>query len=72
MSDTIKKGIGAVNELQVVLSNNNGSLYINGIQVQAFRGQPPKEGGAVGVFAQSAGEQQNEWRFFNITVVENQ
>jgi TIR domain len=72
MSDTIKKGIGAVNELQVVLSNNNGSLYINGIQVQTFRGQPPKEGGAVGVFAQSGGEQQSAWRFFNITVVENQ
>ena len=71
MSDTIKKGIGAVNELQVVLSNNNGLLYINGIQVQAFRGQPPKDGGAIGVFAWSA-SQQSEWRFFNITVVENQ
>ena len=72
MSDTIKKGIGAVNELQVVLSNNNGLLYINGVQVQAFRGQPPKDGGATGVYAQSESQQQNEWRFFNITVVENQ
>ena len=72
MSDTIKKGIGAVNKLQVVLSNNNGLLYINGVQVQAFRGQPPKDGGATGVYAQSESQQQNEWRFFNITVVENQ
>jgi hypothetical protein len=72
MSDTIKKGIGAVNELQVVLSNNNGLLYINGIQVQAFRGQPPKDGGAIGVYAQSESQQRSEWRFFNITVVENQ
>ena len=36
MSDTIKKGIGAVNELQVVLNNSNGWLYINGVRVQEF------------------------------------
>ena len=42
MSDTIKKGIGAVNKLQVVLNNSNGVLYINGVQVHEFRGQPPK------------------------------
>jgi hypothetical protein len=72
MSDTINKGIGAVNKLQVVLSNNNGLLYINGVQVQAFRGQPPKDGGATGLYAQSESQQQDEWRFLNITVVENQ
>ena len=72
MSDTIKKGIGAVNELQVVLNNRNGLLYINGVQVQEFRGQPPTDGGATGVFAGSGSHQQSEWRFLNITVVENQ
>ncbi len=72
MSDTIKKGIGAVNKLQVVLNNSNGVLYINGVQVHEFRGQPPKDGGATGLFAASDVHQQNEWRFLNITVVENQ
>jgi hypothetical protein len=72
ISDTIKKGTGAVNELQVVLNNRDGLLYINGVQVQEFRGQPPTDGGATGLFAQSEDHQQNEWRFLNITVVENQ
>jgi len=70
-SDAIKKGVGAVNELQVVLNNNRGMLYINGVQVQGFPGQPPKDGGAVGVYAESESQQQNEWKFLNITVVEN-
>ncbi len=72
MSDTIKKGIGAVNELRVVLNNRNSLLYINGVQVQEFRGQPPEDGGAIGVFAGSESHQQSEWRFLNITVVENE
>ena len=76
-SDTIKKGVGAVNELQVVLNNNNGLiyygvLYINGVRVQEFRGQPPPDGGATGLFASSESHQESEWRFLNITVVENQ
>jgi len=71
-SDAIKKGVGAVNELQVVLKDNHVMLYINGVQVQEIRGQPPNDGGAVGVYAESESQQQNEWRFLNIMVVENQ
>jgi hypothetical protein len=71
-SDAIKKGAGAVNELQVVLKNSTCSLYINGVQVREFRGQPPKERSAIGFYAQSEDLQQNEWRFLNVTVVENQ
>jgi hypothetical protein len=72
MSDAVKKGAGAVNELQVVLNDDNCLLYINGVQVREFRGQRPKEGGAIGVYAQSESQRRNEWRFLNITVVENQ
>ena len=72
MSDKIKKGTGAVNELQVVLHSSDGLLYINGSQVSEFHGQPPQAGGATGLYAQSEKEQANDWRFLNITVVENQ
>lgn len=72
MSDAIKKGIGAVNELQVVLIGANASFYINGTKVSDFLGQPPPDGGATGLYAASGVDQQNDWRFINITVVENQ
>jgi TIR domain len=72
MSDMVKKGTGAVNDLQVVLNNGKGLFYINGSQVSEFRGQSPQVGGATGLFAQSENEQANDWRFLNITVVENQ
>jgi len=71
-SDAIKTGIGAVNELQVVLIGAIASLYINGTKVNDFRGQPPPEGAATGLFAESETNRQNEWRFLKFTVVENQ
>ncbi len=71
-SDAIRKGVGRVNELQVVLNNTDGVLYINGTQVRDFRGQPPQNGGATGLFAQAENHQANDWRFLKITVVENQ
>jgi len=72
ISDTIKKGTGAVNELQVVVNDDKGWLYINGMQVGEFRGQPPQTGGATGIYAQSGDQQASDWRFLNIAVVENQ
>jgi hypothetical protein len=72
-SDTIKKGGGAVNEMQVVVNTTTriGLLYINGVQVFEFLGQPPQNGGSIGIYAESQERQQSEWRFQNITVVEN-
>jgi len=71
-SEAIKKGVGAVNEIQVVLNGNNGLLYINGTQVSEFRGNPPPTGGAVGVYAQTEAHRQNDWRFLKIAVVQDQ
>jgi hypothetical protein len=71
-SEAIKKGTGAVNDLQVVLNNDRGSFYINGSQVGEFRDQVPQVGGAMGLFAVSEIEQVNDWRFLNITIVQNQ
>jgi hypothetical protein len=70
-SEAIKKGTGAVNDLQVVLNNDKGFLYVNGSQVSEFRGQPPQVGGTMGLFAQSENEQVNDWRFLNFAIVEN-
>jgi hypothetical protein len=72
-SDTIKKGGGAANEMQIVFNTTTktGLLYINGVQVCEFLGQPPQNGGSIGIYAQSGDRQQSEWRFQNITVVEN-
>jgi TIR domain len=72
MSETIKKGTGAVNDLQVVLNSDRGLFYINGSQVSEFRGQAPQVGGAMGLFAQSENEQASDWRFLNFAIVENQ
>jgi len=70
-SNDIKKGLGVENELQVVLNGSNASYYINGTKVRDFIGQPPAEGGAVGLVAGSEPQQPDEWRFLGITVIEN-
>lgn len=71
-SDKVKKGVGAVNNLQVVLNSANATLYINGASVGTFRGQPPADGSATGIFAQSETHKADDWRFLNFTVIENQ
>ena len=71
-SEAIKKGADAVNDVQVVLNNDKALLYINGSQVSEFRGQEPRVGGAMGLFAQSESEQATDWRFLNFAIVENQ
>jgi hypothetical protein len=71
-SEAIKKGTGAVNDLQVVLNNDKALFYINGSQVSEFRGQEPQVGGPMGLFASSENEQASDWRFLNFAIVENQ
>ena len=67
-----KKGADAVNDVQVVLNNDKALLYINGSQVSEVRGQEPRVGDAMGLFAQSESEQPTDWRFLNFAIVENQ
>ena len=71
-SEAIKKNADAVNDVQVVLNNDKALLYINGSQVSEFRGQEPRVGDAMGLFAQSESEQPTDWRFLNFAIVENQ
>ena len=60
--ESIKTGPGAVNEIQVTTKDNAGTLWINGVKVQDFRGQPPRDGSMIGVYAASNKGERNEWR----------
>jgi hypothetical protein len=67
-SDAIKKGAGDVNEVEVRLSGNAGTGYVNGTKVATFNGQPPEGGGFFGVIGGSEQERANIWeaRHFKI------
>jgi hypothetical protein len=67
---SINKGPGAQNRLKVALKNNVGELSINDVKVREFRGQPPADGGAVGLIGESEVEQRREWGFTGIVVTE--
>jgi hypothetical protein len=71
-SDTIKQGAGATNDIEVHIKQNVAQLFINGTKVQEIRGQPPTTGvSTVGFVARNDTEQDYEWRFLNIAVVDN-
>ena len=71
-SDAINQGPGATNEIEVRTKQNVAQLFINGTKVQEIRGQPPAAGvSTVGFVARNDTEQEYEWRFLNISVVDN-
>ena len=70
-SPHVKSGLGIVNEIMVTFKEQVGAFYINGQKAFEFHGQPPKNGGTIGVFAGSEDAQQTEWRFQSLVVVEN-
>ena len=70
-SANVKSGFGAVNDLMVSIKGGVGAFYINGIKTFEFRGQPPKSGGTIGVFAGPEDKAETEWRFQKMVVVEN-
>jgi hypothetical protein len=67
----VKSGLGAVNDVMVSFKGGVGAFFINGVKTFEFRGQPPKTGGTIGVFAGSEDTQETEWRFQRLVVVEN-
>jgi hypothetical protein len=69
-SSAVKTGLDAVNQLKVAMVNNKATLFINDVKIIEFFGQQPVRGGAVGLFAQSDKERQNDWRFQDIVVVD--
>jgi hypothetical protein len=67
---SVKKGQGADNRVKIVISGSTGTLYINDVKVQDFRGQPPPGGSAIGLFGESETNQRDEWGFSGVVVVE--
>ena len=71
-SEMVKSGLDALNEIMVTMNGNLAAFYVNGQKVFEFRGQPPRNGGSIGLYAESEKENENEWRFVDIAVVENE
>jgi hypothetical protein len=61
-ADSIRSGIGAVNEVMVSTKDSTGTLFVNGVKITEFRGQPPKDGSVVGLYGASSVDERNEWR----------
>ena len=68
--DAIRRGLEAENQIKLALRDRVATLYINGTKVQEFEGEPPGDGGVVGLFSRSEADQQNEWHFLNIVVAQ--
>jgi hypothetical protein len=67
----VKAGLGATNDIMVSFKDGIAAFYVNGVKTHEFRGQPPKTGGSIGVFAGSEDTQETEWRILKMLVVEN-
>ncbi|MGB7911471.1 MAG: hypothetical protein WCF59_04535 [Desulfobaccales bacterium] len=67
---SIKKGIGAENQVKLVTKGNQGTLFINGKQVISFTGQPPQGGTLVGFKVASGPQGQNSVAFSNFQVLQ--
>ncbi len=67
---SIRKGLEAQNQIKITLKDRIATLTINGVKAQDFQGEPPEDGGLVGLFARSEKDQTNEWRFLKIVVAQ--
>ncbi|MCX5514933.1 hypothetical protein C3941_11305 [Kaistia algarum] len=64
----VKTTPGDENTIEVALHGNTGTLFLNGTKITDFRGQPPKGGSAVGIYAESELSQSNIWEFSDVRV----
>lgn len=64
----LKQGIGETNHIELQLRAKDATLFINDTQVTRFKGKPPKDGGAVGVYAISPEDQPATWTYDNFVV----
>jgi hypothetical protein len=71
-SDAIKKGAGDVNEVEIRISGDTGTGYVNGTKIASFKGQPPAGGGTFGVDAESEDERTNIWEFRDFKILKLQ
>lgn len=64
----VKAKPGDENIIEVALHGNTGTLFLNGTKITDFRGQPPKGGSAIGIYAESEQSQSNIWEFSDVRV----
>ena len=69
-NEQIKSDPNAINEVTVVIIGHFAALFVNNAKLQEFRGQPPKGGGAFGLYAGSEKSVPDEWRFLDIAVMD--
>lgn len=67
--DAIKKGLGEENELRVVTNGHTAALYVNGVQLTTFKGQPPAGGGMIGFNADNFSKQPARFEFARLKVM---
>ena len=67
----IRLGPNAVNQMKVTTAGNSGLLSINDNKIVGFWGQSPRKGGAIGLYAQSENDAEDDWKFSNIAVLED-
>jgi hypothetical protein len=66
-SPAIRTAAGAVNEVELVVSGNSGTFFVNGSRIADFHGQAPQGGGAPGIYAES-GPAITTWLFPRATL----
>lgn len=59
-----------VNQVRVVVVGNQATLFVNGAQAAAFKGQPPQGGGLIGVYAASPKDSTGIYDFDNFKVTD--
>ncbi len=67
---SIKKGVGAENQVKVVTKGNQATLFINGKQIVSVSGQPPQGGQLIGFKVASGSQGQNSVAFSNFQVLQ--
>jgi hypothetical protein len=69
-SDAIKKGVGAVNQVQVVTKGPKATISINGKKVISFSGHPPQGGSLIGFKVASGPESVNTVAFTDLKLTQ--
>jgi TIR domain len=70
-ADDIRPGPGAGNHMRITIAGNKVTLFVNNKKLVELWGQSPSRGGAVGLYAQSETNQEEEWRFSNLVVLQD-
>ena len=67
---TIKKGVGAVNEVKVVTKGNKATIFLNGKDLITMSGQPPQGGSLIGFKVASGTDGANTVAFGDLKVTQ--